>query len=195
VKAGPTGGSFIADGVPHGGGASDSPVQGDFNGDVVSDFGIYRASEGKWYVKAGPTGGSFIANGVPHGGGASDVPLVGSVTHVLPPAASIGNVTKVEGPPGQTTKFKFTVLLSRVSLVPVTVAFATANGTAKKPGDYKTKRGTVTIPPGSTAVKVTVPVVGDNLVEPDEVFYVNLSNPVGATISDAQGVGTITNDD
>src|SRR5207245_1846877 len=31
--------------------------------------------------------------------------------------------------------------------------------------------------------------------EPDETFYVNLSNPSGVTIADGQGQGTITNDD
>ena len=33
------------------------------------------------------------------------------------------------------------------------------------------------------------------VVEPDETFFVNLSNPVGATILDGQGHGTIINDD
>jgi len=36
---------------------------------------------------------------------------------------------------------------------------------------------------------------GDTGVESDETFFVNLGNPTNATITDAQGVGTITNDD
>jgi hypothetical protein len=36
---------------------------------------------------------------------------------------------------------------------------------------------------------------GDATVEADEAFVLNLSNPAGATIGDAQGLGTITNDD
>ena len=32
-------------------------------------------------------------------------------------------------------------------------------------------------------------------MEADETFEVNLSNPVGKTITDGQGIGTITNDD
>ena len=36
---------------------------------------------------------------------------------------------------------------------------------------------------------------GDTDLEMDESFNVDLSAPVGATIADAQGVGTITNDD
>ena len=33
------------------------------------------------------------------------------------------------------------------------------------------------------------------LDEPDETFFVNLSNPSNATIADGQGLGTITDDD
>lgn len=40
-----------------------------------------------------------------------------------------------------------------------------------------------------------VVVRGDTTVESNETFVVNLSNPVGATIADGSGMGTITNDD
>jgi hypothetical protein len=63
--------------------------------------------------------------------------------------------------------------------------------------------GTLRVPSSSrltfeanqTTATVTVPVSGDTTDEPDESFFVNLSNPTNATISDAQGTGTITNDD
>ena len=43
---------------------------------------------------------------------------------------------------------------------------------------------------------VTVKIKGDRVVEPNEIFYVNLSNPsANAVIDDAQGQGTIKNDD
>ena len=42
---------------------------------------------------------------------------------------------------------------------------------------------------------VTVNVLGNTVVEPNETFFVKLSNAVGATIFDNQGVGTILNDD
>ena len=32
-------------------------------------------------------------------------------------------------------------------------------------------------------------------MEPNETFLVNLTGPVGATLADGQGQGTITNDD
>jgi len=40
-----------------------------------------------------------------------------------------------------------------------------------------------------------VSVSGDEKVELDETFFVNLSNPTNAAIAGAQGTGTITNDD
>lgn len=49
--------------------------------------------------------------------------------------------------------------------------------------------------PGETSKTVTVLVVGDTNPEPDETFFVNLSNPTGALIQRAQGIGTILNDD
>src|SRR5262249_40289424 len=48
---------------------------------------------------------------------------------------------------------------------------------------------------GVTSQTVTILVNGDRTKEPDETFYVNLSNPVSAVITDSQGVGTILNDD
>src|SRR5690606_8959320 len=42
---------------------------------------------------------------------------------------------------------------------------------------------------------IVVAVAGDTANEPDETFSVELANPVGAELADAQGIGTILNDD
>jgi hypothetical protein len=42
---------------------------------------------------------------------------------------------------------------------------------------------------------ITVAVNGDTTAESAEVFYVNLSGAVNATIADGQGAASITNDD
>ena len=108
---------------------------------------------------------------------------------------SIDNVTQAEGNSGQTA-FQFTVSLDAPSANPVTVDYATADFSATSPGDYTAGTGTVTFAPGDTSETVTVQVNGDTAAEPDETFNVNLSNATGnAAILDAQGVGTITNDD
>jgi hypothetical protein len=77
----------------------------------------------------------------------------------------------------------------------VTVSFATADGTATAGSDYVATSGTLTFNPGVTTQTITVNVVGDTTVEPNETFLVNLSAPSNATIATGQGTGTIVNDD
>jgi hypothetical protein len=56
--------------------------------------------------------------------------------------------------------------------------------------------GTVTFTPGQVSQPVNVTINGDVFNEPSSVtFNVNLTTPTNATISDALGVGTITDDD
>src|SRR5262249_16012464 len=111
------------------------------------------------------------------------------------PRITISDVSLNEGNRG-TTNFNFTVSLSATYDAAVTVSYATANGTATVANkDYQTKSGTVTFAAGVTSQTVTILVNGDRTKEPDETFYVNLSNAVSALITDSQGVGTILNDD
>ena len=62
----------------------------------------------------------------------------------------IGDVTVTEGNTG-TRAATFTVTLSAASGQPVTVAYATANGTATAGSDYQAASGTLTIPAGQTS--------------------------------------------
>ena len=90
----------------------------------------------------------------------------------------------------------FTVTLSLTSTKQVTIEYATADGTAVSPGDYTTiPTTTLTFAPGERTQFITVTVQGDTQNEPNEIFYVNLANAVNATITDAQGEGTILDDD
>jgi glucose/arabinose dehydrogenase len=110
------------------------------------------------------------------------------------PTLSINDVTLTEGNAGTTTA-NFTVTLSSSSLDTVSVQYATANGLATAGSDYVSAGGTVNFTPGQTTQPVSVTVNGDGLEELNETFFVNLTNPVNATVNDAQGVGTINNDD
>jgi chitinase len=124
-----------------------------------------------------------------------DPQATGTITNDEPtPALSIGNASANEGGPG-TFNAVFTVSLSSGSAQTVTVAYATADGTATAGTDYTAGSGTLTFAPGETSKTVTVPLTGDTLNEADEQFVVNLSNAVNAPITTAQGVGTILNDD
>lgn len=108
---------------------------------------------------------------------------------------SINDVSLTEGNSG-TKAFNFTISLSSVSSSTVTVTAQTANGTATAPSDYAAAGPTtVTFNPGEVSKSFTVLVNGDNVYELNETFYVNLSAPTGAMITDNQGVGTITADD
>jgi hypothetical protein len=109
-------------------------------------------------------------------------------------ALSINDVTLAEGNSG-TTSFNFTVTLSPASAFPVTIDYATADNTAIVGSDYQPTSGTLTFAPGQTTKTVSVLVNGDVTTEPNETFFVNLFNPGNASVSDAQGLGTITNDD
>lgn len=110
------------------------------------------------------------------------------------PALSITDEQALEGNAGQTA-FTFTVSLSSQSGQPVTVSYATSNGTAAAGSDYTGANGTLTFAPGQTQRAVTVQVTGDTTDEPNETFDLDLSNASNATIADARGVGTILNDD
>ena len=117
---------------------------------------------------------------------------VGTVTDDDPlPSITINDVSLTEA----TANMTFTVTLSGASGKTVTVDYATADGTATSPADYTSAAGTVSFAPGIITRTFTVPIVGDTLDEFDETLLANLSNPTNATISDNQGVGTITDDD
>ncbi|HYX28378.1 MAG TPA: Calx-beta domain-containing protein [Pyrinomonadaceae bacterium] len=110
------------------------------------------------------------------------------------PEITINDVAKNEGNAG-TTAFTFTVSLAAASSQIVTVNYATADGTAVASSDYQAASGPLTFNPGDLTKTITVNVNGDTTNEPNETFFVNLSNAVNAVILDSQGQGTINNDD
>src|SRR5262249_30206475 len=96
----------------------------------------------------------------------------------------------------------FTVSLTTASAQPITASYATVDGSATAGGnaatggsDYVATSGVLTFAPGVTAQQVTVAVRGDLVFETNEGFQVSLANPLNATLADAQGAGTIVNDD
>ena len=107
------------------------------------------------------------------------------------PTLSINDIVVTEGTNG-TAVATFTASLSNPSYLPVSFAFATANDTALAGFDYRATNGTVTVPSGGLTTNLTVIITADIPAEPDERFLMNLSAPVNATISDAQGICTIT---
>jgi len=111
------------------------------------------------------------------------------------PGISISDVSVIEGNSG-TVVANFTVSLSPGFIDTVTVQYSTEDGTATTASnDYVQTSGTLTFAPGETSKTVTVDVNGDTATEPNETFFVNLTNATNAPIVDDQGVGTIISDD
>ena len=110
------------------------------------------------------------------------------------PLLSIADFSLQEGDNG-TTNFVFDVTLSKTSTEDITVDFTTADGTAVAGKDYTATNDTLTFAAGETTKQITVSVTGENRLEIDENFFVNLSNATNAEISDTQAQVTILNDD
>ena len=111
------------------------------------------------------------------------------------PAITINDVTQTEGNSG-TKNFVFTVTRS-VNTPAISVQYQTVDDNAIAPIDYTSIPLTTLnfADNGSLTQTITVSVNGDSTVESNEAFNINLSNCVGCTNADNQGVGTITNDD
>jgi uncharacterized repeat protein (TIGR01451 family) len=88
------------------------------------------------------------------------------------------------------------VELNPAPVAPVTVDYATADGTATvADGDYLPASGTLTFLPGQTLQSIPLGVLDDNVFEADETFLLTLTNPSGSTIVDGVGEVTTLNDD
>ena len=109
------------------------------------------------------------------------------------PALTISDATVTEGN-SATKSMVFTVSLSSATGA-VSVTYATLNATAAAPADFSAVSGVLTFPANTLSRTITVTVNGDTTLESDETFTLELSNPFGATLTNAQATGTIKNDD
>jgi hypothetical protein len=145
---------------------------------TVPDYAI--SPDGSlWYSRMGPVG-----------------PSLGEIRRIVHDnRILISNVIAAEGNLGMSS-FEFTVKLSVPIDQDVTVDFATADGSATVLDlDYLNTSGTLTIPANSETATLTIPVIGDLTPEGPQTFFVNLSNPSAGVLADAQGQGTILDDD
>lgn len=110
---------------------------------------------------------------------------------VVVPGLSINDVA-VKEDDGPAT---FTVTLSAPAPYPVTVNYATSDGSATAPADYTASAGAVTFDPGEVTKQISVPIVNDAVDESTENYTVTLSGASGAAITDPSGLGTIFDND
>jgi hypothetical protein len=109
------------------------------------------------------------------------------------PEITLGDVAADEG--DTDTIFTFPISLSLASTFPITITYATADNSATAGADYIATNSSVVIPAGANSGNISIVVIGNMTVEPDETFTITLTSAQNGTIVDGTAVGTILNDD
>ncbi|MDE3001013.1 MAG: BspA family leucine-rich repeat surface protein [Gemmatimonadota bacterium] len=158
----------------------------------------------RWIVRIKPSGSADVTVTLPATtGGCADAGAICTpdgralsntpkVTVRGPPGLSVADAEVEEGPDAA---LAFMVTLDRSVSGPVTVAWATSDGTAIAGIDYTAASGTLTFAAGETEKTVSVAVLDDTHDEESETMTLTLSNPSGAYLADATATGTIKNSD
>ena len=119
-----------------------------------------------------------------------------AATILGPATLSVADARVREGPG---SVLAFAVTLDRARSEPVTVDYATSEGTgagaATEDSDYTATSGRLTFAAGDTKQTVSVPVLDDVHDEGSETMTLTLSTPVGARLADGTATGTIVNSD
>jgi hypothetical protein len=119
-----------------------------------------------------------------------------TITDDDPPEASIAATASiVESNVVGTNNVAVHVTLSQSHAESVWVTYTTSDGTAAAGSDYIKTTGTLQFYPGTVTKAIYVPVYGDTVGEKTESFYVDLSEPLNATLTNARAMITIVNDD
>jgi secreted trypsin-like serine protease len=81
----------------------------------------------------------------------------------------------------------------------LSVKYITRDGTAVANQDYVPTSGTLVLYPNENQVVIPVQIIGDNIAEANEIFYLDIFDPIGATFGNNQIIltaqRTIVNDD
>ena len=111
------------------------------------------------------------------------------------PSFSVNDIQIIEGDTGAVSA-QFTITRSGDLSGSVSVDYSTADSSANAGSDYvEVSTTTLTFASGVATQQVNVTINGDTDTEVDETFFINLVNPVGATVFDGQGVATIIDND
>ncbi|MCP4887928.1 MAG: cellulase family glycosylhydrolase [Planctomycetaceae bacterium] len=161
-------------------------LQGDLNGDGDND--LATGQEGiswtywSWNPNSGDTGGILQDDWrTVHGN------KIEHLRSVQSEFAEVGGNTS--------TVATVTVNLSAAASKTVTVEYSTADGDAVAGSDYEATSGTLVFLPGEVSKKLQVYVNPDLLIESEEKFTLKLSNANHASLSDANAMITILDDD
>ena len=113
----------------------------------------------------------------------------------VPTVQQVADVTAAE----DAGALEFTVTLDRPSGRDASLQYATSDGTATAPGDYAVTLGVLTLSAGRTSGTIEVPIVDDDMDEPEEEFTLTLNGAdhvglVGGG-SELTATGTIVDDE
>ncbi len=107
------------------------------------------------------------------------------------PTLTVADATVAKPGAGSTTA-DFVATLDVAAAAPVTVNYATVDGTAVAPGDYTAATGTLTFLPGQTNQTLSITVPGGVPTVPGAVsFSLSFSAPSGLVVGTASATGTI----
>jgi len=149
------------------------------------DDTLHEGTEALTWQLASPTGGASLA-------ALGTTRSINILDNDPPPVVS---VVAEPGSPPEGVNRKFNVTLSTVSGLPVTVDYASADGTAKAPGDYTPVSGQLVIPAGTQTGSIFVQTIDDEISEFTESIQMTISNPINATLGTASATGFISDND
>jgi hypothetical protein len=168
----------------------------------IADYG--RTSDASDFLNSGVQGANDPFNEFYNGGTsqqltATDLKQLDALGFHLnsgtPGSVVVSDASVTEGNSGTTVE---TFMVTRTGgTAAFDVGFGTADGSASVADhDYVAASGTLHFSAGVNTQTISVTINGDTKPESDEAFFVNLSGATnGASISDGQGIGTITSDD
>ncbi len=151
---------------------------------ITNDTAV-EANETFTVTISAPTGGATLGTTT-----VSTVTITDNDTAVTPGVLSLSAATLSVGEAAGTATL--TVNRTGGSTGAVTVAFATANGTATAGSDYTASTGTLSFAAGETSKTITVPITNDTAVESNETFTVTISAPTGGATLGTTTVSTVT---
>ncbi len=188
----------------------------DFNGDGKIDLAAVNQHEANVVILSGNGAGSFSPSASYESGASSpnfvtaaDLNSDGNsdlvIGHELPQKVSVLVNTCGAGDQPPTLGFSapsyatneangiFNVTVNRSGALAgaATVNYATSDGTATNPSDYKATSGTLSFAPGEASKTFPVEVVNDALDETNETVFVTLGNPSGSAVLGTASAATI----
>ncbi len=118
------------------------------------------------------------------------------ISNINLPALTVGNAYGLKGTGTGNTTLNFPVFLNQPAPANVSVDYSFSNGTASNGTDYLGNSGiaTLTIPQGTTTGTISVTVRSNQINTGNLNFFLNLTNPVNASITRSQAVGVIVDD-